>query len=104
MTGIDKARAELDTVPTAAPPELVERLVRIGLQVTVGVGLRGDPTPPASTKTARDEGGLTRADRGRKLRFVRGSTWAAWCDGRGAGERMGPAALRREAACPRAMP
>ena len=49
-TGIEKARAELDTVPSAALPELVERLVRIRLRATAGVGPRGGPTPPARTK------------------------------------------------------
>ena len=48
--GIAQARAELDTVPTAALPELVERLVRIRLHTTAAAGPRGRPTSPARTK------------------------------------------------------
>ena len=47
--GIAKARAELDSVPTAALPELVERLVRFRLRATDGP-VRGGPTAPARTK------------------------------------------------------
>lgn len=43
-TGIEKARAELDSAPAAALPELVERLVRIRLHAMSGVRSRGGPT------------------------------------------------------------
>ena len=36
MAGIERARAELDTVSAAALPEMVERLVRIRLRSLAG--------------------------------------------------------------------
>ena len=40
MAGIERARAELDTVPAAALPEMVERLVRIRLRSSARLDTR----------------------------------------------------------------
>ncbi|MGZ4665723.1 MAG: hypothetical protein ACXV5Q_11970 [Frankiaceae bacterium] len=56
MAGIEKARTELDTVPTAALPELVERLVRIRLHATAAMGGRSGPSTPASRLPGTGEG------------------------------------------------
>jgi hypothetical protein len=50
--GIERARAELDIVSAPALPELVERLVRIRLRSSAGVGPR----------TGRPDIELTRTD------------------------------------------